>query len=218
MLCPSYGGSCYTDSRKKEAITNYRPIGATHWESLSVASPNPLTPKYNRPDSRNEFGRNCHPDGVCYPGSLIAIAQVTWGTSNQIWFTESIEPKFARWTVGSEAAVVGFPRNIEFEKDEGCLVPAGHHDAMNKDPNSIYWSYHTYLDWDYDRNPYDGKDGTHGGKYGPGSNHPGVVNHGFVDSSAHHLNKDIDLTVYMHLIGASAYWETSDTNDNSNHR
>ena len=30
--------------------------------------------------------------------------------------TESIEPRHARWTVGEEAAVVGFPPTIEFEQ------------------------------------------------------------------------------------------------------
>jgi hypothetical protein len=81
-------------------------------------------------------------------------------------------------------------------------VPKGHAQALANSPeaDSTYWTYHTYLDWDYDRHPYDGADGTLGGKYGPGSNHTGGSNHLLMDGSVHFLRSDIDVSIYMWLI------------------
>ena len=105
--------------------------------------------------------------------------------------------------MGAEAAVVGLPRNVLFEKDKnGAVSPAGCGKALAKSPeaDSTYWAYRTYLDWDYDRSPYDGADGLQGGKYGPSSGHANVVNHLFADGRAHSISRDIDLTLYMSLI------------------
>ena len=211
LLCPSFGGSPYsTTGTGKAAITNYKGSGATHIESLSVASPNPLTPKYC--PSRDGM----HPDGVLFPGSRMTFAAFRRGLSNAISAVESVEPNFSRWTVGAEAAVVGLPRNVEFEK-------SGHEDfygtikglakldyVYGEDGRStsestgeidpIYWTYHTYLDWDYQKSPYDGSDGLHSGRFGPSSDHPIVVNHLFCDGACRELSRDIDVTLYMLLI------------------
>ena len=56
LICPSYSGNCYVDPKtQKAAITNYKAMGATHIESLSIASPSPLIPKY-RPESNLHSG------------------------------------------------------------------------------------------------------------------------------------------------------------------
>ncbi len=47
LLCPSFAGSPFADPEEREAITNYKTVGATHIESLSIASAQPLTPKYD---------------------------------------------------------------------------------------------------------------------------------------------------------------------------
>ncbi len=196
MLCPSYGGSPWADpATQKEAITNYRPFGATHIESLSVASPNPMTPKYVGTDRRP------HPDGICFPASYRTVASILKGISYTLFAVESLEPRFARWTVGAESAIVGLPRNVEFEKNESwSYVPKGYSEALKGNEDSVYWTYHTYLDWNYDRSPYDGADGARGGKYGPSSNHPDGANHLMCDDSVHFMNRSINVSLYTWLI------------------
>jgi len=197
LLCPSSGAAPYTDfNGKKAAITSYHPLGATHIESLSVASANPLTPKYE-PGPR-------HPDGNCFPGTNLRLAQIRNGTSYTLMFVESVEPRYAKWTVGADAALVAFPRCVEFEEyGPRHYAPKGYSKALKKGPeaDSTYWTYHTYFDWDCSRSPYDAADGTSGVRYGPSSNHPGMVNHVFMDGSVRSLSKDIDITLYMFLVG-----------------
>jgi hypothetical protein len=222
MLCPSYGGSPYTDfDGGKAAITNYKPLGATHIESLSVASANPIVPKFHPETYEATNGRNFyHPDGGCFPGSNFTFGSFRNGLSNTVFLTESIEPRFARWTVGSDAAIVALPRCVEFESSQVehdnfgkskpipyFFVPKGYGKAIAKslEAEDTYWSYHTYLDWDYHECPYDAGDGTSGERYGPSANHPSVVVHCFLDGSSRSLNKSIDITLYMTLIRGRGY-------------
>jgi hypothetical protein len=190
LLCPSFDGEPYTVAAAgKAAITNYKGSGATHIESLSVASVNPLTPKYN--------ASGPHPDGVLFPGKEVGFEDIRKGSSNSILVVESVEQNFARWTVGAEASVVGLPRNVEFEERNGSYVPRGG-GVENAAP--VYWTYHTYLDTDCEKHPYDGLDGLHGGRFGPSSHHPTAVNHLLCDGSCRSLSTDIDVALYMFLI------------------
>jgi len=138
-----------------------------------------------------------HPDGMCFPASYRTFASIRAGTSNTLLATESVESRFARWTVGAESAVVGLPRNVQFET---YAEPKGFDLAVKGDEGSVYWGYHTYLDWDYDKNPYDGADGAQGGKYGPSGSHGNVVMHLFADGSAQPLDRDINISIYIRLI------------------
>jgi type II secretory pathway pseudopilin PulG len=205
LLCPSYDGSPWADpSTQKEAITNYRPFGATHIESLSVASPNPMTPKYG---VGNKHFR--HPDGVFFPGSYRMFNSFHVGLSNTLFAVESLEPRFSRWTVGAESAIVGLPRNVEFEqfrpdpnRDPKFMpyVPKGYAEALKGNDNSVYWTYRTYLNWDYDRSPYDGADGTVGGKYGPSSNHSSGCHHLMGDGSVGFMGQSFEIILYIGCI------------------
>jgi hypothetical protein len=214
LLCPSSGSSPYTDFEgKKAAVTSYHPLGATHIESLSIASANPLTPKYNPgpwPGLDMSTSGPPHPDGNCFPGVSLLYASLRNGLSNTLLLVESLEPRYARWTVGADAALVAFPRCVEFEEYRSrryapkgsAYAPKGYSKALEQsaEADSTYWTYHTYLDWDYSRSPYDAADGTSGERYGPSSNHPGVVNHVIMDGSVRSLSKDIDITLYMFLV------------------
>jgi type II secretory pathway pseudopilin PulG len=203
LLCPSSDAGPYVGADGKwAAVTSYHPFGATHIESLSVASAGPLKPKYGLSTNLEGGSPVEHPDGACFPGTNMTFPQVRKGLSNTLFFGESLEPRFARWTVGAEAAFVGLPREVEFEVGGDGYVPKGHAKALANSPEAdfTYWSYHTYLDWDYDRSPYDGADGTLGGKYGPGSNHTGGANHLIMDGSVKFIRSDIDVAVYMYLI------------------
>ena len=60
-------------------------------------------------------------------------------------------------------------------------------------------SGNTYLKKElYEASPYYA-----GYKYGPSSNHPGVVNHLFADGSVHGISVDIDTSTYMFLLTRS---------------
>jgi prepilin-type N-terminal cleavage/methylation domain-containing protein len=184
--CPSFGGEPFADPlTKKEALTNYKAMGATHVESLTVASPKPLKPKY-KPEGQ-------HPDGGCFPGTALKLTDIKDGASNTILLVETVEPRFARWTVGAEATLVGLPPSVEYEQVKGksYFAPKG--------PDA-----RTYLNWDYDQHPYDGADGTKGGKYGPSSNHRGTVNHVFFDGHIEALNRSVDASLYMFHITRDA--------------
>ena len=93
LLCPSFRGSPYADPEtKKAAITNYRAMGATHIESLGVASPHPMRPKYGEGSAMG--GRGPHPDGACFPGDGLKIDHRAFqqGLSNTMVAVESMEP------------------------------------------------------------------------------------------------------------------------------
>ena len=200
--CPSFEGSPYVDPKTKaEAITNYKALGATHLESLNVASRNPTAPRY-APDSDR------HPDGVIYPGSRHSIDDVSDGTSRTILFVETVEQNVARWTVGNETCLVALPPTVTFEKVAASYWHPTDYTADQFWGNSTIPATinKTYLNWDYDAIPYDdGGISTPSAaasgpiKYGPSSHHKGVTNHGFADGSVHSINNDIDAALYMFL-------------------
>jgi type II secretory pathway pseudopilin PulG len=213
LLCPSSSNGPFVDPRtKKEAITNYKAMGATHKESLSAASPHPLTPKFCEeplPVLRSNHDQNLcfHPDGNMFPGSSTRLDDLanSNGTAHTILVGESLEQRFARWTVGAESTVVGLPPNVEFEEithNRIWYVPLGYEKALHKAPeaDATYWTYSTYLDWDYDEKPYGGTDFCEGARYGPSSKHPGVVNHLFGDGSCQAIEKKVDVNLYMFFI------------------
>lgn len=213
FLCPSSSSSPYIDpTTKREAITNYKAMGASHKESLSIASPHPLTPKFcEEPlpvvQSGKTQGFAFHPDGNMFPGSSTRLEDLADGngTTHTILVAESLEQWFSRWTVGAEATVVGLPPNVEFERithNRFWYVPKGYEQALQKSPEaeSTYWTYSTYLNWNYEEKPYSGSDDCEGERYGPSSKHPHVVNHLFGDGSCQAIEKDVDVNFYMFLI------------------
>ena len=105
------------------------------------------------------------------------MSDIRDGASNTIIFVETIEPRFARWTVGAEVTLVGLPSNLEYGlvKDGGldCFAPRDSTPTMRRTARPRDPDYHTYLNWDYEKKPYDGGDGTKGGKYGPEQPSPG---------------------------------------------
>jgi type II secretory pathway pseudopilin PulG len=204
LSCPSFRMPFNARAGAQDAaLTNYKAVGATHAESLSVASADPRPPKYGLSVLKGSGWGPPHPDGACFPGAGLGYVDLPRGTSNTLFAVESAEPRFARWTVGAEAAVVGLPPDVDFETwGVYFVVPKGvgrvSRDGTGADPS--YWSYRTYLNWDYDERPYDGADGKLAGRYGPGSHHQGVTNHLTADGACHSIRKNIDVTVYMNLI------------------
>ncbi len=211
--CPSFKGSNHLDQNTQmEAITNYKAMGATHAESLAVASPggNANGARYNQ--------RGQHPDGGLFPGSRHGVDAFKGdGTSHSILLCESAEPNMARWTIGAETCVVGLPPIVRYlpppprsadGRNLSYFAPQGYSVNMFNDQTTITPSNnYTYLNWDYDKTPYpDPKyiqaSGRVSGimKYGPSSDHSGTVNHLLADGSVHSISAEIDAACYMFAI------------------
>ncbi len=224
--CPSYTGDQYAtgtrDTKVPEALTNFKAMGATHFNSLNVASPWPTVPNYG-PELK-------HPDGACFPGSKLSFANFSRdGLSHTIFAVETIEEKWARWPIGSEAAVVGLPTwrsNVVpgDERYQDCVLfdnsydgrfwhPLGY-DGRIGDESNLDPLFRTFLNHDYETGwyipadvdlwNYDAYGNRFSQKYGPGSNHMGAVNHLFADASVHSIPSNIDVAVYMFLITRDA--------------
>jgi hypothetical protein len=219
--CPSFTGDQYAlgtrDTAVPEAVTNFKVMGATHFNSLNVASLYPTVPNYG-PGLR-------HPDGACYPGSKLSFAAFKDGLSHTIYAVETIEESWARWPFGSEAAVVGLPTwwSNAWSNDNrylDCVVfdnsfdlrfwhPWGYN-GRTGDESSVDPDFRTFLNHDYTLSWYiaddvdlynrDAYGARFSQKYGPSSNHMGAVNHLFADASSHSISSNIDVTVYMFLI------------------
>jgi prepilin-type N-terminal cleavage/methylation domain-containing protein len=221
FICPTFGKDPYANrlTTPMEALTNYKVMGATHFRSLNVASLNPTTPDYPRPLPLSPEDIKRHPDGACFPGSRLTFSSFKKdGTSHTILAVETVEEFYARWPLGWEAALVGLPTDrqstdgthwdyVTFDNSYSGRFwhPFGFNGRYG-DESSLSANFRTYLYHNYSALPPEGGwyiptvSGVFGQKYGPSSNHGSVVNHLFVDGTAHSIDKQIDVAVYMFLI------------------
>ena len=190
--CPDYSGPRFAFPEKDPpsgALTNYKAMGATHHGSLAQAEGGGGTPpaKYE----------GDHPDGALYPGVRAKIFSLSDGTSNTVMACETAEQKEAIWCLGSTATLVGLPPSVSYQKLAPLTFWAptgfnGEYDAAGATSHLL-----TYLRWDYDDDgPYISKQY----RQGPGSEHPGVVNHLFGDGTVHSISKDVDAALYFFII------------------
>ena len=197
LSCPSNPNSVFVNpAAKTGALTNYKAMGATHVESLQVASPEPTTPLYDP--------QGTHPDGALFPGTELKFSDFGRdGTANTILCVETMDPKFGVWTVGAECTLVGLPsQGVTFEKyQDTYYAPGGFNGKYDDEAAPEVRSLKTYMAYDFanaDPGPYAGTDPAN--TYGPSSGHPGVVNHLFADGTVRSLSKDTDFAFYMFLI------------------
>ena len=197
LVCPSNSNPVFVNpAAKTGALTNYKAMGATHLESLQVASPEPTTPLYDP--------QGTHPDGALLPGTSLTFSDFGRdGTANTILCVETIDPKFGVWTVGAECTLVGLPSDgVTFEKyQDTYYAPAGYNDKFRDEAPPEIQRLKSYMAYDFGRadpGPYVGADKRN--TYGPSSGHPGGVNHLFADGSVRGLSRDTDFATYMFLI------------------
>ncbi len=197
LACPSNPNPVFVNpANETDALTNYKAMGATHIESLSVASPGPTAPLYDP--------QGTHPDGGLFPGTELKFSDFGRdGTANTILCVETIDPNFGVWTVGAECTLVGLPsQGASFERyKDGYYAPAGYNGRFDDEAAHEVQELKTYLAYDFvraDPGPYEGSDAR--SKYGPSSGHPGVVNHLLADGAVRSLSKDVDFAAYMFLI------------------
>ena len=213
LICPSYRGESVVDSTASalQAISNYKAMGATHIESLQLAS-------------KGSAGGTCKydpkatlPDGACYPGSRLTFTNFkNDGTAHSILFVETTEPTVARWCVGREQTVVGLPTSgtnaVTFQLVVGTAyyAPTGFTPGRYDEDSTISKVMKPYVNIDYKITPYIdlsmNSNSTPASSKpltitkGPGSDHTGITNHCFVDGSVHSLSNKIDIALYMALI------------------
>ena len=211
--CPSFTGDKLVDTNwdgfvMPEALTNYKVMGATHFQSLWVADTFWST-------RTNPIWTGRHPDGASFPGSKLTFANFKGdGTAHTFLAVETIEPIRARWTLGWEAAVVGLPTNIPgysppdvvtFRNDydfQRYWHPSGFNGKFG-DESLIpidFPNFRTFLSrQDYQRFWYLPVDPLPQ-QFGPRSQHPNATNHLMVDGSVHTITSNVDVAAYMFMI------------------
>ena len=185
------------------AASSYVALAATHNTSLT-----------RQVDPEFKFaGGKKHPNGVMYPGSKSSLKSIHDGASNTVIVCETKEPTYAAWFDGTTAGVVGLQGDIESTSD--FFVQADSTQNSKSDDSPIPWgkprdTIRTTLNYGDQPNEFymkgivpfaeqtkpDGKEW----RYGPSSEHPGVVLHLFADCKVRAISEELSPIVYMQLI------------------
>jgi len=200
-ILKGYAGRSTADLRG--ALTSYKGMGGTVKESLPFKVVTTGTVPYG--------SKTDHPDGVLFPSSEgLRSNEIADGAGQTIMAVETIETRYARWMIGTEATLAGLPSSndptgsgVQITKSTqmGYYAPTGFDGGFDSD-SRVSESARTYLNYDY-RTLTNKYDATLDIKYGPSSRHPGVVNHLFCDGVARSLPTQTDVAVYMFLITRS---------------
>ena len=216
LVCPSNPNPTYYDPQAKlGALTNYKAIGATHYESLAYAwdgGGGSTTPKYPPSASPTQL-RTIHPDGALYPGARITLAAFGKdGTAHTLLCTETIDPQYGIWTYGRECVLVGLPSAgwTAVLYNNSYYAPQGFNGKFDEEAPDAIRALKTYLAYDFsipDPNYYQHLESTSAlqpagrqAQYGPSSGHPGVVNHLLADGAVRSISKKVDFCMYFFLI------------------
>ena len=223
FICPSAGGTGFVDdtqtedSGNREALTNYKAMGASTYKNLDLAV---------NVSSTGEPKTLKKPDGVMYPGSKTTLESIKDGTSNTIMTCETVETAYSRWTYGCEATLYGLPTSdmggsgetVTIE-DSTTQYPYAHLSGFDGQYNEdsqvdgktlIDWNYKKDVDGNYKDPMYDAASQSLKGTQsetdiwrGPGSSHPAVAIHGLGDASVLAITKQCDVSIYYFMITAN---------------
>lgn len=176
--CPSYTGPEYTthslyaalSSTDKFAIRNYVAMGAVGIAELA--------------------GIGLTPQGVFYPQSNTKVADITDGTTNTIFISETRESQAAVWIDGTTAAVAArwYDNNNCPNPPYPIGVPGG-----NCGGNTVSIQYTPYF-----QNPvmYGGESVAINQTWGPSSEHGGGAHHLLGDGSVRFLSASLNVNIY----------------------
>ena len=142
------------------------------------------------------------------------LGEITDGTSHTLHVSESNEQNYSRWVVGLDSGIYTYCTDggISEPTKSGSntfYAPSGYvNNQLGADASYADNTPWTNLDRDYTEYPYEweslsassfSSSGMDKGatKYGPSSEHSGVVVHTFLDNSVHSINDEIDPAVYF---------------------
>lgn len=217
VICPSYAGptvssTCSGISRIPASVagyslpaTGYRPfhdgtsrprrgVQVTNYVALAA------TTSLHMPDPSTA-------DGVITPGKGRKIFSLFDGTSKTLMIAETKEPAFNSWYDGTTAWTTGSPagtvltrsttaptRGFLFMSEGEVSAPQCGPDCLRSDGTPRLYAPNGYT-----TAGFFGQSGSIA--YGPSSDHAGgVVLHSAADASVHLITRDIDPTLYIHLI------------------
>jgi prepilin-type N-terminal cleavage/methylation domain-containing protein len=211
-------GQGYTPPEGKAdvAITNYKAMGASSRDSLTMVEHPTAKPPYGRAIAANArlYGSAIplHPDGAVFPWeNNLPMAAMTDGTSHTIMTMETMDDTASCWLLGKEATLVGLPQKSSpsGEKKEGqnfFYAPPGFDNTFGEGSAVAKAGLRTFLAYDFSPNGADaGKYEDPGFSktapaYGPSSMHPAVVIVGMCDGSVLPLSKQVDAANLLFLI------------------
>ena len=225
--CPSFPGDDFSsalpksDNGEGSAVGNYVALPSTHYMNSGAALAT---------SGRFSASANCTSSAYCGNGALpfagvtngrverkgLRMASLSDGTSKTVLMTESREQNFSSWYSGNTSYVVGVWPNLSRDPAPPAI------DAMGDGPNQGAWRASTN---DNEESPQfhalnkgtdkpaqvaaeniwfyaPSSEHPHGGdrKWGPSSNHAGIVLHGLGDGSARRISEEVDSNVYLWLI------------------
>jgi prepilin-type N-terminal cleavage/methylation domain-containing protein len=189
------------------AITNYKAMGATTRDSLTMVEHPTAKPPYG-----TTLTHLLHPDGAIFPSAArIPFAAMVDGTSHTIMTMETMDDAASRWMVGKEATLLGLPQKSSAtgEKHNDTypfFAPPGFDNTFGENSAVAKAGLRTFLAYDFSPNGADkGKYEDPGfsqkaAAYGPSSNHPAIVMCGICDGSVVALSKQVDAANLFFLI------------------
>ena len=192
-------------SQTAPAVGNYKFIVASMETLYMNAVSNSSSVGYgsvNTPDGATSFGNKGR-----------TLGEISDGTSHTLHMTESNEQYYARWVVSQDSGVYTYctKGGISTPVKSGTnsfYAPSGfQQNQLGADATYADSTPWTNLDRDYEQYPYEWSSlsnssfqsgsGTDATKFGPSSEHNGVVIHTFLDNSVHNIDIEIDPAVYF---------------------
>jgi prepilin-type N-terminal cleavage/methylation domain-containing protein len=206
LVCPSNPRG---SAQRSAGITNYKALGASTRDSLTmVLNPN-ATPPYGTMAAPGTVP--LHPDGAIFPGTGTRAADIVDGLSHTIFIIETMDEVASRWTVGKETTLVGLPQKSSPTGTTPLapytfFAPPGFDNTWGANSGVTKAGLRTYLSYDFSPRGADAGSYEDAGfaqtppAYGPSSMHPEVVICGFGDGSVTALSKQVDAANLFFLI------------------
>lgn len=215
--CPSTATTVFVDdtAEDRQAITNYKAVSASTKEAYEVSSKEAVSEVVIYPGASDSSAKRKASDGVMYVGSRTTLGSIKDGTTNTFMIVESDEQYYARWIVGQECGLYTSHKKLTFENPKPTdnipyIHPKNYLVNQYGQDSSVEKLTNLNRDWTQDKYEWGstGFSSSHYGaptgttdtnKKGPGSNHKGVVIHGYVGGSADSVPDHIDAAAYFFL-------------------
>jgi competence protein ComGC len=179
FMCQSFRGQPQIQAPEYRQIgggvglTNYKTLGATTLACLQDSA-SVLDAKLN--------------GGTLHPYAAYSFANFKAPTQTAV-ITETKEQNYAAWWDGTTVAIPGFHPGVGNEKDDTDLAQPNS-TALNVRSHGQQESFIT-------KEQFAGKEDM---AWGPSSDHPGVVMHGFGDATSRVISNHIDPAAYRALV------------------